>query len=123
MMCLYIFNACNGRLAENRRDDPGSPPPASVSDAVIQSMYAQMLQALISRGNPYADMLGEGQKSGDPPCDDSTGRDSMSRACGGRAAEVIPGGRLGGNGSYVDPEGHQRLRGACNDPLDIASLC
>ncbi|MFM7086696.1 MAG: hypothetical protein ACKOXO_06885 [Cyanobium sp.] len=47
----------------------------------------------------------------------------MGRACGGRAAEVIPGGRLGGYGSYVDPEGRQRLWGACNDPLDIASLC
>lgn len=86
-------------------------------------MYAQMLEALTSRGNPYANMLGGDREGGEPPCDYSTGRDSMGRACGGRAAEVIPGGRLGGYGSYVDPEGRRRLWGACNDPLDIASLC
>lgn len=52
------------------------------------------------------------------PCDYSTGYDSLGRRCGGRSAEVIPGGRLGGTGFYVDPYGRPRLHGSCNDIYD-----
>lgn len=52
------------------------------------------------------------------PCDYSSGYDSLGRRCGGRGAEVIPGGRLGGTGVYVDPYGRLRIYGPCNDDYD-----
>ena len=44
--------------------------------------------------------------------------DSAGRRCGGRAASVIPGGRLGGDGQYVDSYGRDRVYGRGNDIYD-----
>lgn len=52
------------------------------------------------------------------PCNYVTGYDSLGRICGGRSAEVRPGGALGGNGFYIDPLGRPRLYGSCNDDYD-----
>jgi hypothetical protein len=52
------------------------------------------------------------------PCNYATGYDSLGRICGGRSAEVRPGGALGGNGSYIDPFGRPRIYGSCNDDYD-----
>jgi hypothetical protein len=57
------------------------------------------------------------------PCDYATGMDSAGRVCGGRSAEVIPGGRLGGTGEYIDPDGKPRVMGACNDAYDDLTYC
>ncbi len=52
------------------------------------------------------------------PCDYPDQRDSLGRRCGGRAASVIPGGRLGGDGRYTDSYGRPRIYGRGNDPYD-----
>ena len=52
------------------------------------------------------------------PCDYPDQRDSAGRRCGGRAASVIPGGRLGGDGRYTDSLGRDRVYGRDNDPYD-----
>ena len=52
-------------------------------------------------------------------CDNPSDYDSAGRRCGGRAASVIPGGRLGGDGRYQDSQGRQRLYGTNNDPYDV----
>lgn len=54
-------------------------------------------------------------------CDYPWQTDSAGRRCGGRAASVIPGGRLGGDGRYTDGQGRQRLYGRNNDPYDRPS--
>ena len=51
-------------------------------------------------------------------CDYPDQRDSRGRRCGGRAASVIPGGRLGGDGKYKDSYGRDRVWGKNNDPYD-----
>lgn len=51
-------------------------------------------------------------------CDYSWQRDSAGRRCGGRAANVIPGGRLGGTGHYYDSYGRPRIYGKNNDIYD-----
>ena len=51
-------------------------------------------------------------------CDYPWQYDSAGRRCGGRAASVRPGGRLGGDGSYIDSQGRQRIYGRDNDPYD-----
>ena len=51
-------------------------------------------------------------------CNYPSDRDSMGRRCGGRAASVIPGGKLGGDGRYNDSYGRQRQYGKGNDPYD-----
>lgn len=51
-------------------------------------------------------------------CDYPDQRDSIGRRCGGRAASVRPGGRLGGNGLYTDSQGRQRIYGTNNDIFD-----
>ena len=51
-------------------------------------------------------------------CDYAWQTDSAGRRCGGRAASVIPGGRLGGDGRYTDSQGRPRLWGRNNDPYD-----
>lgn len=51
-------------------------------------------------------------------CDYSWQTDSAGRRCGGRAANVRPGGKLGGDGIYKDSNGNQRLYGPNNDPYD-----
>jgi hypothetical protein len=51
-------------------------------------------------------------------CDYPDDLDSAGRRCGGRAASVIPGGRLGGDGRYQDSQGRNRLYGTNNDPYD-----
>jgi hypothetical protein len=51
-------------------------------------------------------------------CDHPDDRDSAGRRCGGRAASVIPGGRLGGDGRFQDSQGRERLYGPNNDPYD-----
>ena len=51
-------------------------------------------------------------------CDYPDDRDSAGRRCGGRAASVIPGGRLGGDGRYKDSQGRNRIYGRGNDPYD-----
>ena len=55
------------------------------------------------------------------PGDYSWQRDSLGRRIGGRAAEVRPGGRLGGDGRYNDSYGRPRLYGRNNDPYDTPS--
>ena len=54
-------------------------------------------------------------------CDYSWQRDSAGRRCGGRAAAVIPGGRLGGDGRYKDSYGRDRIWGKNNDPYDSST--
>jgi hypothetical protein len=54
-------------------------------------------------------------------CDHPDDYDSAGRRCGGRAASVIPGGRLGGDGYYQDSQGRQRVYGKNNDPYDKPS--
>ena len=44
--------------------------------------------------------------------------DSAGRRCGGRAASVIPGGRLEGDGRYIDSYGRNRIYGRGNDIYD-----
>lgn len=51
-------------------------------------------------------------------CDYPDDRDSAGRRCGGRAASVIPGGRLGGTGHYTDSQNRNRIYGRDNDPYD-----
>ncbi|MBN2675982.1 MAG: hypothetical protein JXR30_01880 [Alphaproteobacteria bacterium] len=51
-------------------------------------------------------------------CDYPDDLDSAGRRCGGRAASVRPGGRLGGNGQYQDSYGRDRIYGKDNDPYD-----
>lgn len=51
-------------------------------------------------------------------CDYSWQYDSAGRRCGGRAANVRPGGHLGGNGIYTDSYGRQRKYGPNNDLYD-----
>ena len=51
-------------------------------------------------------------------CDYPDQLDSAGRRCGGRAASVRPGGRLGGDGRYIDSQGRQRIYGRNNDPYD-----
>lgn len=51
-------------------------------------------------------------------CDYEWQYDSAGRRCGGRAASVRPGGRLGGSGQYTDSYGRSRLYGKDNDPYD-----
>ncbi len=51
-------------------------------------------------------------------CDYSWQRDSAGRRCGGRAANVRPGGRLGGTGHYIDSYERPRIYGRDNDPYD-----
>lgn len=51
-------------------------------------------------------------------CNYPDDRDSAGRRCGGRAASVIPGGNLGGNGKYTDYQGRQRVYGKNNDQYD-----
>lgn len=57
------------------------------------------------------------------PCDYGAQYDALGRRCGGRSAEVRPGGRLGGDGFFVDPDGNLRMYGPCNDVYDDPSLC
>ena len=54
-------------------------------------------------------------------CDYPDDLDSAGRRCGGRAASVIPGGRLGGNGEYTDSQGRDRQYGKDNDSYDQPS--
>ena len=54
-------------------------------------------------------------------CDYPWQRDSAGRKCGGRAASVRPGGRLGGDGTYTDSYGRKRIYGRDNDPYDKPS--
>ena len=54
-------------------------------------------------------------------CDHPDQRDSLGRRCGGRAASVRPGGRLGGDGRYVDSYGRDRVWGKNNDPYDSST--
>ena len=54
-------------------------------------------------------------------CDYPDQRDSAGRRCGGRAASVRPGGRLGGDGRYTDSSGRQRVYGPNNDVYDYNS--
>ncbi len=51
-------------------------------------------------------------------CDYSWQTDSLGKRCGGRAADVRPGGRLGGDGRYQDSYNRPRLYGPNNDPYD-----
>lgn len=51
-------------------------------------------------------------------CDYSWQTDSAGRKCGGRAANVRPGGRLGGDGIYTDSYGRKRIYGTDNDIYD-----
>lgn len=51
-------------------------------------------------------------------CDYPDDRDSAGNRCGGRAASVRPGGRLGGDGNYTDSQGRNRIYGRDNDPYD-----
>ena len=51
-------------------------------------------------------------------CNYPSDRDSAGRRCGGRAASVRPGGRLGGDGRYQDSLGRDRIYGRGNDPYD-----
>ena len=51
-------------------------------------------------------------------CNYQSDRDSAGRRCGGRAASVRPGGRLGGDGRYIDSRGRYRIWGRNNDPYD-----
>ena len=51
-------------------------------------------------------------------CDYSWQIDSAGRKCGGRAANVRPGGKLGGDGKYKDSYGRDRIYGRGNDPYD-----
>lgn len=51
-------------------------------------------------------------------CDYPNQLDSAGRRCGGRAASVIPGGRLGGDGRYKDSYGRDRIYGQGNDVYD-----
>ena len=51
-------------------------------------------------------------------CDYDWQYDSAGRSCGGRAANVREGGRLGGDGRYTDSFGRLRLYGKSNDPYD-----
>ena len=51
-------------------------------------------------------------------CDYSWQYDSAGRRCGGRAASVRPGGRLGGDGRYTDSLGRNRVYGRGNDIYD-----
>lgn len=51
-------------------------------------------------------------------CDYSWQTDSAGRRCGGRAANVRPGGRLGGSGHYNDSLGRPRIYGRGNDIYD-----
>ena len=60
--------------------------------------------------SPFATIAGN--------CDYSWQRDSAGRRCGGRSAEVIPGGRLGGDGRYTDSYERNRIWGKNNDPYD-----
>jgi hypothetical protein len=71
---------------------------------------------------PQVGGLNEGQGL-NAPCDYSSGLDALGRRCGGRAAEVIPGGALGGSGLYEDSDGNLRRRGPCNDAHDDVQSC
>ncbi len=51
-------------------------------------------------------------------CDYPNQLDSIGRRCGGRAASVRPGGRLGGDGKFKDSYGRDRIYGRNNDPYD-----
>ncbi len=51
-------------------------------------------------------------------CDYSWQTDSAGRSCGGRAANVRPGGKLGGDGRYRDSYQRQRIYGPNNDIYD-----
>jgi hypothetical protein len=51
-------------------------------------------------------------------CNYPSDLDSAGRRCGGRAASVIPGGNLGGDGRYEDSQGRQRVYGRGNDQYD-----
>ena len=51
-------------------------------------------------------------------CNYPSDLDSRGYKCGGRAASVIPGGRLGGNGYYQDSYGRDRKYGRNNDVYD-----
>jgi hypothetical protein len=54
-------------------------------------------------------------------CDYPSDLDSRGYRCGGRAASVIPGGRLGGDGRYTDSYGKNRVYGKNNDIYDKPS--
>ena len=54
-------------------------------------------------------------------CDYPDQTDSAGRRCGGRAASVRPGGRLGGDGHYKDSYGRDRVYGRDNDIYDNPS--
>ena len=71
-------------------------------------IYFYMILILLF--TPIASMAGS--------CDYPDQRDSRGRRCGGRAASVIPGGRLGGDGKYQDSYGRDRVWGRNNDPYD-----
>jgi hypothetical protein len=51
-------------------------------------------------------------------CDYPDDYDSAGRRCGGRAASVREGGRLGGDGYYKDSYGRKRKYGRGNDEYD-----
>ena len=51
-------------------------------------------------------------------CDYEWQYDSRGRRCGGRAASVRPGGKLGGTGQYIDSLGRYRIYGPGNDIYD-----
>lgn len=51
-------------------------------------------------------------------CNYPSDLDSAGNRCGGRAASVIPGGRLGGDGRYQDSQGRNRVYGRGNDQYD-----
>lgn len=63
-------------------------------------------------------LIGSSIESAHARCDHPNDLDSAGRRCGGRAASVIPGGRLGGDGKYMDSQGRQRLYGTNNDQYD-----
>ena len=49
-------------------------------------------------------------------CDYAWQTDSIDPRCGGRGANIIPGGHLGEDARYTDSRGRQRLYGKNNDP-------
>lgn len=51
-------------------------------------------------------------------CNNPDDYDSAGNRCGGRAASVREGGRLGGDGYYQDSQGRNRKYGRNNDAYD-----
>lgn len=82
----------------------------SFKNSVKEKNMAKYFCVIFMIFSPFAVVAGN--------CDYSWQRDSAGRRCGGRAASVIPGGRLGGDGRYTDSYGRDRVWGRNNDPYD-----